>query len=215
MLPPIVSADSIEREWRLRFFLRWPCGVCERATALLAFGFFSRRRFFGLLTVRSDSRNLKRVENPRKGDIELIKSEFSVVINRPVEEVFAFANDLESDPQWMAAVSERKKTSEGPVGVGTTFHDTGTLLGRKVENNYEVTEYEPNAKLGIKTISGSIPIEATSTCEPVEGGTRFTMAGAADVAGIFKFAEPFVTRIMKRELEADLANLKDLLEAQV
>ena len=145
----------------------------------------------------------------------MIKSEFSIVINRPVEEVFAFANDLERDPQWMASVSERKKTSEGPVGVGTTFHDTGTLLGRKVENNYEVTEYEPNAKLGIKTVSGSIQIEATSTCEPVEGGTRFTMAGEAEVAGMIKFAESIIARVMKSQLEADLARLKDLMEAQV
>ena len=144
----------------------------------------------------------------------MIKSEISVVINRPVEEVFAFANDLESDPQWMAAVSERKKTSEGPVGVGTTFRDKGTLLGQKVENNYEVTEYELNAKLGIKTVSGSIQIEATSTCEPVEGGTRFTMAGDAEVAGLFKFAEPIVASMMRRQLEADLAKLKELMEAQ-
>ena len=144
----------------------------------------------------------------------MIKSEISVVINRPVEEVFAFANDLESDPQWMAAVSERKKTSEGPVGVGTTFRDTGQLLGRQIENNYEITEYEPNMKFGIKSVSGSIPVEATMTYEPVAGGTRVTQAGEAEVAGLFKLSEPIVARMMKRQFDADLANLKDLMEPQ-
>jgi uncharacterized membrane protein len=144
----------------------------------------------------------------------MTRFEKSVVINRPVEEVFAWVSDLESDPQWITAVSEKKKTSAGPVGVGTTFRDTGAFLGRQIENTYEITEYESNAKFGFKTVSGSIPVEMTFTFEPVAGGTRVTQAGEGEVAGLFKLAEPIFARIMKRTLDTDLANLKDLMEAQ-
>jgi uncharacterized protein YndB with AHSA1/START domain len=44
----------------------------------------------------------------------------SVVINRPLEQVFAFVSDLENDPQWTPGAVMRR-TSQGQLGVGTTF----------------------------------------------------------------------------------------------
>ena len=44
------------------------------------------------------------------------KIEMSIVINRPVEEVFAFLSDFENNPKWQATSVEARKISEGPVG---------------------------------------------------------------------------------------------------
>ncbi len=44
----------------------------------------------------------------------------SLVINRPAEQVFAFISDLENDPPW-TSVAEMSWTSQGPIGIGTTF----------------------------------------------------------------------------------------------
>ena len=51
----------------------------------------------------------------------MIRIEASAVVNRPIEEVFAFVSDMANATQWSAEVVEAKKTSEGPVGAGTTF----------------------------------------------------------------------------------------------
>jgi hypothetical protein len=56
----------------------------------------------------------------------------SVVINRPVEQVFAFVSDLENDPPWSGA-AEMRRTSPGPVGIGTTFQQRDRFLGRRLE----------------------------------------------------------------------------------
>jgi hypothetical protein len=48
----------------------------------------------------------------------------------------------------------------------------------------------------------------------VEGGTKVTFRGEGDSGGFFKLADPLVSRMAKRQLEADAANLKDLLESQ-
>ena len=71
----------------------------------------------------------------------MAKFESSIVINRPVEEVFALLSNQENNPKWQAESLEVKKTSDGPIGVGTTFHSVGQFLGRRVEGEYEVTEY--------------------------------------------------------------------------
>jgi len=144
----------------------------------------------------------------------MIKIENSVVINRPIEDVFAFTTDIEKRTQWMGELQESKKTSEGPLGVGTTFTSVVGFLGRRIETTMEVTEYEPNRKLGFKSTSGPIPSEVALTFESIEGGTKVTIALQGEVGGFFKVAEPIAARMFKRQRAADMNNLKDLLEAQ-
>jgi hypothetical protein len=56
----------------------------------------------------------------------------SVVINRPVEQVFAFVSDLENDPLWTPGAVMRR-TSQGPLGVGTTFQQYDRFMGRRMD----------------------------------------------------------------------------------
>jgi uncharacterized protein YndB with AHSA1/START domain len=144
----------------------------------------------------------------------MVKVEVSVVINRPVEEVFAFVTRIENWNQWDAQLAEVKKTSEGPVGVGTTCQEVRHFMGRRMESTNEITEYEPNRKLSFKSTSGPFPVEGGYTFESVEGGTKFTVKGQAETGGFFKLTDPIVRRAVKGQLETINANLKELLEAQ-
>ena len=51
----------------------------------------------------------------------MARIEINLVINRPVEEVFAFVSNSENLPRWRSTSLEVKKTSEGAIGVGSTF----------------------------------------------------------------------------------------------
>ena len=145
----------------------------------------------------------------------MIKVELSVVINRPIEEVFAFTTDLEKMTEWVGELQESKNISAGPVGVGTTFTNVVKIVGRRLELNHEVTEYEPNRKLRFKSTSGGpISSDVGFTFESVEGGTRVAFVGGGEGSGLFKIAEPLLGRTLKRQWETNVANLKDLLEAQ-
>ena len=143
----------------------------------------------------------------------MIRFENSVVINRPVEEVFEFVSNFNNDPLWQPAFQEGEITSEGPIGVGTTGRNVIRFLGRTIESTIEMTEYEENRKLGVRTTSGPTPAKVVDTFEPVEGGTRLTQNFEAEVGGFLKLAEPVVGRMVKRQQQNNFANLKDLLEA--
>jgi uncharacterized membrane protein len=145
--------------------------------------------------------------------IEIAKIEASLVINRAIEEVFAFAGNVENNPQWQSGVLEERVTSEGPIGAGTTYRYVSQLLGRRIETDGEITEYEPNRKYSFKSISGPFPIEGGFTFEAAEGGTRVALAVEADIGGFFKMAEPLVARAIKKQFETDVSTLKDILEA--
>jgi uncharacterized membrane protein len=140
--------------------------------------------------------------------------EHSVVINRPVEEVFEYMLDIHKVAQWRSGLVESEKTSEGPTGVGSTWREVETFLGRKMDSTNEMTEFEANKRFSYKATSGPIPLEGGFTFESVEGGTRVTASFDTELGGFFRLAEPIVMRMARRQMEADFANLEDLLESQ-
>ena len=143
-----------------------------------------------------------------------MRIEQSVVINRPVEEVFALLADFEKLPLWDAAVVEAMKTSEGPMGVGATIREVVRMLGRRVEMTGEVTEYEPNRKITFRTTSGPLPGKVTEAFEAAGGGARVTFATEIELGGVFKLAEPIVARMFKAQVKGSAASLKDFLETR-
>jgi uncharacterized protein YndB with AHSA1/START domain len=147
-----------------------------------------------------------------KGGTEMVKVEKSVVINRPIEEVFAYVTNPDNVAEWAGPVTEAKQTSEGPVGVGTTSTRVTEFLGRRSESIYEVTEYEPNRKFAEKTTSGTLQTAEIITFESADGGTKVTIGGEVEATGFGKIAEPVFARMAKRQLDTDISNLKDLLE---
>lgn len=142
----------------------------------------------------------------------MLKVETSIVINRSVEDVFAVLSELENYPKWSSTFQEIKKTSAGPMGVGTTWTGVGKSLGKRIETKIEQTEYEPNRKYTQKSNS-PFPVHQQMTFENVVGSTRVNVKFEADPDGFFSLAEPLVAMIGKRNIEGDLANLKDLMEA--
>jgi uncharacterized protein YndB with AHSA1/START domain len=148
--------------------------------------------------------------------MEVTMNEFEIVtvINRPVDQVFAFLVDPTKTSDWTPGVTEARQTSDGPVGVGTTVLFIGKFLGRGFESLSEVTNYVPNEKFTSKTTSGPIHLEVDSTLQPVDGGTRLATDYRGESRGFFKLAEPVIVRLAKKHFETAAENLKALLEAE-
>ena len=137
----------------------------------------------------------------------------SVVINRPLAEVFTFVSDLENDPQWIAA--EMRRTSPGPLGVGTTFRQRDRILGRPLELSMEVVGYQPNHQIALRATSRLLSLGGARTVEPVgAAATRLTVTGGGHARGLLRLAEPVLVAAGRRRLRRQLGSLKRLLEAR-
>lgn len=145
----------------------------------------------------------------------MARVEASALIKRPVEAVFEFVTNPENDSLWQTGgVGDFEQTPEGPIRLGTTQKGVSQFLGQRAEWTTEVTEYEPNRKVTYDLAWGPIRAEQSAIFEPVEGGTRFTLVTEGEVGGFFKVAEPVAIRVIRRDIEASVANLKDILEAE-
>jgi uncharacterized membrane protein len=139
--------------------------------------------------------------------------ESSVVINRPLEECFAYLADLANDLEWRREWIDAEKTTDGPHGVGARYQLTGALLGRRIATEYETIAYEPTRLAAWKAVSGPLPLTFSRAFEGVEGGTRVTMRYEGDLRGLLNLAAPLLVSMGRRQLEGDFPKLKQLMES--
>jgi len=147
-----------------------------------------------------------------KGVLKMVTVETSIIINRPIEEVFAYLTDARNNPQYDTGLVEVRQTPESPVGLGTKITEVRKFLGRKIESSREVVEYEPPTKCIQKNTAGPFPVEGSLTFEPTAEGTKVAWKFEMKPGGFFALAEPLVARSVKRQQEAALGDVKDLLE---
>jgi len=136
----------------------------------------------------------------------------SVRIQRPIDEVFAAWSELERIPEWFVGSLERRKLSDGPVGVGTRYHAVDKLPpGRRIEGTLEITTYEPNR---LVAASLSEPYNATwdVTFDEMGGDTSMTMHTVANLAGIQGLLAPLLTGWASRVQQKGLDRFKEDVE---
>jgi ligand-binding SRPBCC domain-containing protein len=142
--------------------------------------------------------------------------EESVVINRPLQEVFDYVANRETLPEWSAPIQEVRKETQGPlVEEGARFTTVAKFLGRRFETPFEVSVHDPPRRHTDRSTGGPFPQEYTHIFEEVAGGgTRLTEVTDGEPGGFFRLAGPLLEIAIRRQFRADLDTLKDLLEAQ-
>jgi uncharacterized membrane protein len=142
----------------------------------------------------------------------MMRIEHSTVIRRPVEDVFAVVSDVAGWPRWNKTARVAHVTSPGPVGLGTTFRLEGTIVGRAVDANHEVTAYKQDHVFAAKTLSGPFLATGTYTFEPVPEGTRVDVVVEGEPAGVARFGAAMLTPAIRKQVETQQGHLKELLE---
>ncbi|SRR6266516_1491392 len=145
--------------------------------------------------------------------------ENTVIIQRSVEDVFAFLADFENVPRWNYAIVETRKVSPGPVGVGTTYRQTRSVP-RRSEEGLEVTVFEPASRLEVQGEIGpfqarvSYLLELTGSGSDSSSGTRLTNAVDLDLgsSGLLSLVAPLAVSRVKHAVAANLETLKQILE---
>ena len=151
----------------------------------------------------------------REKNIVMARIEASVVVDRPVEDVWKFISDLSNNgPKWNPGVLEVKQTSAGPLGVGTTLRRSGST--RPYLATSRVTEYEPGQKITLEvtspqTIRGTIE---SLGLENIEGKTKLNSVWELKINGFYRLIGPFQVGNVRKFNEARISNVKHILESE-
>lgn len=109
----------------------------------------------------------------------------SIVINRPVDEVWAFVTDGSTAPRWRPGVLDISKASGS--GVGETWKQgVKGPGGRRIDADYEVTAWEPGKLMAFKAIAGPVRPTGEYRFAAENGGTRLSFSLQAELSGLKK-----------------------------
>jgi uncharacterized protein YndB with AHSA1/START domain len=145
----------------------------------------------------------------------MFQIEKSITIARPIGDVFAFVADQRNAPEWQIGLLEVRRTTEAPLGVGSKHVVVRKLMGRRIEATNEYVRFEPDKVVTFKGDSGPMHFEFSYLTEPSPEGTRLTGHMEMQSGGLWGLAEPLLASSVRREMEANLPALKELMESRV
>jgi uncharacterized protein YndB with AHSA1/START domain len=138
----------------------------------------------------------------------------TVTIGRPLADVFRVLSTPELTPRWSANAIEEHATTAGPAAVGSRRRATVRRLGGgTTENEIEITEFEPNGHIAVRSIESAVPFTSSWSFTPVGDATRVDWGWDFAVRGWLRPLDGLVGAIFARTFRRDLQRLKSMMEA--
>jgi hypothetical protein len=140
----------------------------------------------------------------------------SAVIDRPINEVFAFLADGTNDPKFSPRVQHIEQTTDGPVGVGTVFESKVKDAGMTTSRKFELTAFEAPSKIrwterskNIITVpEGGYDLEALSDTQ-----TKITIRNTFEGHGFGKLIVGFALRAAIKDAPEFAQRIKSAVES--
>lgn len=149
------------------------------------------------------------------GSKQPVVAKASIVIRKPVEEVFHFMGNcfFENYPKWSPEVVELEALSSGPLGLGTMARQVRVDHGHRSESVFKVTDYQINQRIAFSGVSNaySCIYDLESLEERIGSRVSFTF----ELPQLQPFMRPFekLVRIAIQDgAERTVKNIKGLVE---
>lgn len=140
----------------------------------------------------------------------MIEHNFQMMVGRPTEEVFDFLVDLRNAPQWEPNCQQVDKTSEGPIGRGTTFR-AKKGMGRLKS---EIVEFERPGRFATRDTGPGMTCGMEFRCDSKTGGTQVSGRLWMEPRGPMRALMLLMRPKMKRVLGDLPDKLRRVIEAQ-
>ena len=135
-------------------------------------------------------------------------------VDRPAGDVFAFVSDQLNAPRWQRGLHEVRRTTDGPIGVGSEHVFVRRFAGRRIESRNRFVEFEPGRYVAFEIPDGAMTGRASYLVEPIDADRcHVTSTMRFNVAGWMRIAEPLLARVLERDSRRDEQTLKRLLES--
>lgn len=139
-----------------------------------------------------------------------MKIQRTVETTAPPEAVFAYLSDFTTTREWDPGTVDTTKVS-GDGGVGTTYHNVSSFLGRKTELTYTVTGHEPPRQFALRGENKSVVAHDTMEIAPDGEGSRVTYTAEFSFRGAARLVAPLLAPALKKLGDDAEKGLRDAL----
>ena len=139
----------------------------------------------------------------------MIEARATVLIDRPLEHVFDYLSDARNEPRWLPGAERVEKTSDAPVGLGTTYDGSYARAGR-VE--LKLVTFERPTAVTFRAHSKIVDFDDAVELSDEDGKTRLNATMTAQPRGLMKLFSPLMAKTLRRQFEGNWVHLKEALE---
>jgi len=126
-----------------------------------------------------------------------MKVQKTVVVGKPLDAVFGYLSDFTTTTEWdPGTVTTVKQHGDG--GVGTTYLNTSTFLGRTSQLTYVVQEFVPGERIRLRGENKTVISVDTMSFRRVDGDTEVTYAAEFTFKGPARFIAPLLRPALDR-----------------
>jgi hypothetical protein len=137
----------------------------------------------------------------------------SIIINRPVHELFSFVSDYHNDWKWRSRRIDFQKFSDGDPAEFIATQKFIPLLGNNFNSTLKVVDFSINKHIISQIQFKKILVVDERYFFSLENHlTRFEYSLRIEVSGILKIFEQLLTRRLQQDLINDQQWLKEMLE---
>jgi hypothetical protein len=125
-------------------------------------------------------------------------------------------SDVQRTPEWYEAILRVSPLGSATRGFGARFELVRSLPGGQVVNVVEITEYAPEERFTLASVSGPTPFTYRYVLASSATGTRLTLHGeisAEGLSGPAALLGPLATTLFKNGMKTNLAALARLVES--
>lgn len=135
----------------------------------------------------------------------------TIVVPGNADDVFAYIADFANAAEWDPGIVSSVRTDEGPLEAGSTFDLVARFMGRDLATTYRLTEYEPTHR--VVFVGGTSNFTSTDDIRITPGDDGVTIDYNAEfvLAGVLRFAEPFLKGTFSKLADDAVAGLKRVL----
>ena len=133
----------------------------------------------------------------------------TTLINRPVDTVFAYINDVSNDVHWRTGVTASGMRS------GQSLEPGSIGYSRVGDEDFEwrVLSYSAGESVDWELLNGPFNGRGGYRLMPVDSGTQFTLVAEVEPTGMYKLLGPLFAWMGRRRNQADVEKLRDILES--
>jgi NAD(P)-dependent dehydrogenase (short-subunit alcohol dehydrogenase family)/uncharacterized protein YndB with AHSA1/START domain len=121
----------------------------------------------------------------------------TVIVDKPLAAVFNYLSDFTTTTEWdpgtVATVNHH-----GDGGVGTTYLNTSTFIGRKTQLTYIVREFTPGKRIRLRGENKTVIAVDTMTFRSIDAGTEVTYTAEFTFKGPSRLLAPLLRPAFER-----------------
>jgi len=131
----------------------------------------------------------------------VIRGSWTTTVHRPVEETFDYLADLANEPEWNPDASNVRRTSDGPVGLGTIWEEDYARVGHYVTT---IDAYDRPRTLGFDARNPRTDAHVVFRFAPAgDSSTEVSCEIELTMKGFMRVVEPLVAPMIRRQIETE------------